>query len=225
MSDPRRLSAWSCPACPITRPLRADPNLTPLLDVVLQLIMFFMMLVHFGTRIEGATQSVRAGAPAALPRSDLALERLVVSIDEQGRLIVDDEAFEGASAARWWTDQARQRRQDQQALGGPGEELPTVVVIRADRRATYGAVRKTMAMVQTLGFARFTLVVIREVLPVSRSHRHPPLAENVPFPVTPMLDMAFQLLAFFGADVPAAFERDAHRPLPALCALGVAEAG
>ncbi len=32
---------------------------------------------------------------------------------------------------------------------------------------------------------------------MSRSHRHPPLAENVPFPVTPMLDMAFQLLAFF----------------------------
>ncbi len=143
-----------------------DLNLTPLLDVVLQLITFFMMLVHFGTRVEGASQAVRLPvAPAALPGSDLALERLVVSIDEQGRLVVGDEAFEGASAARWWTEQARQRRQDQQALGGPGEELPTVVVIRADRRATYGAIRKTMAMAQTLGFARFTLVVIREVLP------------------------------------------------------------
>jgi biopolymer transport protein ExbD len=32
---------------------------------------------------------------------------------------------------------------------------------------------------------------------MSRSHRHQALAENVPFPVTPMLDMAFQLLAFF----------------------------
>ena len=29
-------------------------NLTPLLDVVLQLITFFMMLIHFGTKIEGA---------------------------------------------------------------------------------------------------------------------------------------------------------------------------
>ena len=33
-----------------------SPNLTPLLDVVLQLITFFMMLVHFGTRLEGATR-------------------------------------------------------------------------------------------------------------------------------------------------------------------------
>lgn len=143
-----------------------DMNLTPLLDVVLQLITFFMMLVHFGTRIEGASQAVRLPiAPAALPGSDLALERLVVSIDEEDRLIADDEALEGPSATRWWTDQARRRRADQRALGGPGEELPTIVVIRADRRATYGAIRKTMATAQTLGFARFTLVVIREVLP------------------------------------------------------------
>ena len=34
----------------------ANPNLTPLLDVVLQLITFFMMLVHFGTRLEGSTR-------------------------------------------------------------------------------------------------------------------------------------------------------------------------
>lgn len=32
---------------------------------------------------------------------------------------------------------------------------------------------------------------------MSRSSRKRPLPENVPFPVTPMLDMAFQLLAFF----------------------------
>ena len=45
-----------------------NPNLTPLLDVVLQLITFFMMLVHFGTRLEGATKAVRAaGCAAALP--------------------------------------------------------------------------------------------------------------------------------------------------------------
>ena len=54
-----------------------SPNLTPLLDVVLQLITFFMMLVHFGTRLEGATKAVRLPvAPAALPGSDLTFDRL-----------------------------------------------------------------------------------------------------------------------------------------------------
>ena len=47
-------------------------NLTPLLDVVLQLITFFMMLIHFGTKLEGATKAVRLPvAPAALPGADL----------------------------------------------------------------------------------------------------------------------------------------------------------
>ena len=48
-----------------------SPNLTPLLDVVLQLITFFMMLVHFGTRLDSATKAVRLPlAPAALPGSE-----------------------------------------------------------------------------------------------------------------------------------------------------------
>src|SRR5258708_4918487 len=37
-------------------PAVANPNLTPLLDVGLQLITVFMMLVHFGTRLEGPTK-------------------------------------------------------------------------------------------------------------------------------------------------------------------------
>ena len=35
------------------------PNLTPLLDVVLQLITFFMMLIHFGNKLEGESTAIR----------------------------------------------------------------------------------------------------------------------------------------------------------------------
>src|SRR4051812_13818419 len=85
-------------------------NLTPLLDVVLQLITFFMMLIHCGTKLEGARRAVRLPvAPAALPGSDLSFDRLVVSLDRGGRLLVDDEVLEGRAAERWWADQARRR--------------------------------------------------------------------------------------------------------------------
>jgi biopolymer transport protein ExbD len=147
-------------------PERADPNLTPLLDVVLQLIAFFLMLVHFGTRVEGARQEIRLPvAPAALPGTDLALERLVVALDSDGRLRVEDhdEPLDGDAARRWWAEQAAERRSVQRELGGPGGELPTVVVVRADRDATYGALRRMLAEAQMLGFARFSLVVIREL--------------------------------------------------------------
>jgi biopolymer transport protein ExbD len=142
-----------------------EPNLTPLLDVVLQLITFFMMLIHFGTQVEGAARAVRLPvASAALPGSDIALERLVVAIDADGRLLDDEgQPLDPEAAIAWWTARAEERREHQRALGGPAGELPTVVVVRADRDATYGDVRRALAEAQRHGFARFTLVVVREI--------------------------------------------------------------
>jgi biopolymer transport protein ExbD len=140
----------------------ANPNLTPLLDVVLQLITFFMMLIHFGTRLEGATRTVRLPtAPSALPGADLALDRLVVIIDTQGRLLVDDRALEATEAEAWWAEQATRRREGQETLGGPVEDLSTVVIVRADKDAPYSTIRRTLATAQARGFAHFSLVVLR----------------------------------------------------------------
>jgi biopolymer transport protein ExbD len=142
-----------------------SPNLTPLLDVVLQLITFFMMLVHFGTRLEGATKAVRLPvAPAALPGSDLTFDRLGVAMDAQGRLLVDGRALDDQAASAWWSEQAKSRRAGLEALGEPAagrDDLPTVVIVRADRGASYGAVRRALADAQDKGFAHFSLVVLR----------------------------------------------------------------
>lgn len=137
-------------------------NLTPLLDVVLQLITFFMMLIHFGTKLEGATKSVRLPvAPAALPGADLGIDRLVVGLDRSGKLLVEGEPLESNESQRWWADQAKRRMEGQETLGGVAEDLPTNVVIRADKDASYGVVRRTLAEAQERGFANFSLVVLR----------------------------------------------------------------
>jgi len=143
-----------------------NPNLTPLLDVVLQLITFFMMLVHFGARLEGATKAVRLPlAPAALPGTDLTFDRLAVSMNSQGRLLVEGHPLEARATLAWWADQAKTRRAGLETLGegaaASADELPTVVIVRADRAAPYGAVRRTVAEAQEKGFAHFSLVVLR----------------------------------------------------------------
>ena len=141
-------------------------NLTPLLDVVLQLITFFMMLIHFGNRVEGEDAAIRLPtAPAALPAGDLALDRLVVVVDARGRLIAEDETLDGKAAGPWGADQARKRKAGLETIGEPGAELSTLVVVRADREATYGTVRGLLAAAQDQGFARFSLVVLREGSP------------------------------------------------------------
>jgi biopolymer transport protein ExbD len=142
-----------------------NPNLTPLLDVVLQLITFFMMLVHFGTRLEGATKVIRLPvAPAALPGSDLTFDRLSVVLDARGRLQVGGQWLGEEAAATWWAQQAKARKAGLETLKDPAaaaDELPTVVIVRADRAASYGAVRRTLATAQEQGFAHFSLVVLR----------------------------------------------------------------
>jgi biopolymer transport protein ExbD len=146
-----------------------NPNLTPLLDVVLQLITFFMMLVHFGTVLEGSTKGVRLPlAPAALPGSDLTIDRLGVAMDAKGRLLVAGDALDEAAASAWWAAQAKARRAGLETLGEPAAKddmLPTVVILRADRAASYGAVRRTLAEAQDKGFAHFSLVVLRRNTP------------------------------------------------------------
>jgi len=137
-------------------------NLTPLLDVVLQLITFFMMLIHFGSRLEGATKAVRLPlAAAALPGSDLAIDRLVAVIDARGALLVEGRTLEGKAAEAWWAEQATLRREGQEMLGGVVEDISTVVVVRADKDASYGTIRRTLATAQERGFAHFSLVVVR----------------------------------------------------------------
>lgn len=143
-----------------------SPNLTPLLDVVLQLITFFMMLVHFGTQLEGTTKAVRLPvAPAALPGSDLTFDCLSVAMDAQGRLLVEGQSLDLPAQAAWWTAQAKERRAGLETLeqsDAPINELPTVVILRADRSASYGAVRRALSEAQDKGFAHFSLVVLRE---------------------------------------------------------------
>ena len=83
----------------------AGVNLTPLLDVVLQLITFFMMLIHFGSRIEGPSRWARLPvAPAALANGDLGFDRLVATIDSRGAIRDGDRALAGLAAETWWTN-------------------------------------------------------------------------------------------------------------------------
>ena len=141
-------------------------NLTPLLDVVLQLITFFMMLIHFGTKLEGEDAAIKLPeTAAALPGNDLSLERLAVGLDEGGRLTSGETRVAADRGDDWWGEQAAGRRKGQRVIGDEAPELPTLVVVRADKRVAYGKVRKLLEVAQNRGFARFSLVVVRSQTP------------------------------------------------------------
>src|SRR6185312_3590007 len=68
----------------------SDPNLTPLLDVVLQLLMFFMMCVNFVS--EQVTESVKLPtAQSALPMSKKETDVLYLNLNNKGLLVAPGE--------------------------------------------------------------------------------------------------------------------------------------
>ncbi len=78
--------------------------------------------------------------------------------------LVHGRALDEEAASQWWADQAKIRRAGLEMLGDPRvvrDDLPTVVILRADKAASYGAVRRALAEAQDKGFAHFSLVVLR----------------------------------------------------------------
>src|SRR5947209_19481968 len=75
--------------------LKAEPNLTPLLDVVFQLITFFMLLINFSS--DNYDQRVRlpvAGTARPVEDAEKAAEdRLVLNIDKDGHLLINGEVM------------------------------------------------------------------------------------------------------------------------------------
>jgi biopolymer transport protein ExbD len=145
-----------------TGPDHVQPNLTPLLDVVLQLITFFMMLVHFGSRVEDSAVAVKLPvAPAALPGDDPGLDRLIITLDTDNNLINGREKIALTDQSGWWARQASLRREGAKLLNMATTSLPTRVFVRGDRQLAYSRLRQSLTDGQKAGFSQFSLVVRR----------------------------------------------------------------
>src|SRR5512136_1661575 len=74
----------------LTSEVRAEPNLTPLLDVVFQLITFFMLVINFTA--DNYDQRVHLPvAGSARPVEDtqrVSEDRIVLNVDRDGHLLV-----------------------------------------------------------------------------------------------------------------------------------------
>lgn len=133
---------------------RAEPNLTPILDMVFQLITFFMLVINF----KAATVDLNLELPvigSAMPSDSADSDVMILNIDKDGRLLVYGEeknidayvAQEAQSALRV----ARLTDPEFQ----PGEELPKTVIIRADRATPFGLLNHVIRACQAQGFRKF----------------------------------------------------------------------
>ena len=142
--------------------MKAEPNLTPLLDVVFQLITFFMLVINFSS--ENYDQRVRLPvAESARPIDDsqqVSEDRLVLNVDEEGHLLIGGEVQPLHQALQTIKHQADLVRLNMRAAGtkiGASGSLPTTIIFRADRDATFGTILPLIKGCQSNGFRKFAL--------------------------------------------------------------------
>ena len=121
----------------------AEINVTPFVDVMLVLLIIFMVTAPL----------LVTGVPVDLPESraealEQETEPVQISIDEEGRVFIDDEQFGGPGlAARLEEIAAAQDAQD-----------PRQIMLRADRALDWGMVMGVMGELNRVGLNRVALV-------------------------------------------------------------------
>ena len=141
----------------LTHESRVEPNLTPILDMVFQLITFFMLVINFkGAALDRSLQLPVLGS--ARPLDTQGQEGLLVlNIDADGRLKVYGVEKDIAS---YIAKEAQVEAQKLTAAGRkyqPGDELPATVVIRADQQTQFTRLNAVITACQMHGYRKFSL--------------------------------------------------------------------
>ncbi len=145
--------------------IKAEPDLTPLLDIVFQLITFFMLVINFGN--DNYDQRVRlpvAASAAAVEPGPVEEDRLVLNIDKEGRLLINGAELTMDDAMKEIRNQADIKRRDaeryaeKKKLPKPDpNNLSTNVIIRCDRVTPYSDLYRLITACQERGFRKFSL--------------------------------------------------------------------
>jgi biopolymer transport protein ExbD len=168
---------------PVSEGSVAEPNLTPLLDVVLQLLMFFMMCVNFVS--EQVNEEIRlpnSQSVKPMDKSDTDVlflnfkpfalkdfqDRLPADVlarvqerfreGDQCILVPGKEPMRPNDLSAWLKQQYddAKRAAESRTDGGP-KEVNTAIVIRAHKDAEYTQVFDILQMCKNVGYTRLKL--------------------------------------------------------------------
>lgn len=140
-----------------TSATHAEPNLTPILDMVFQLITFFVLVMNFkSAEIDASLRLPVVGS--AMPVETRTSDLLVLNIDKEGSLKVYNDVVKDipnyikneAQASRLAARRVNSKIKDD-------DELPTMVVVRADKEIPFKLLNRVITCCQENGFRSFSL--------------------------------------------------------------------
>ncbi len=142
-----------------TNEIRAEPNLVPLLDLVFQLIMFFMVCVNFVN--QQVNEDIKLPvAQSARPMDKTELDVLFLNMDQNGRLVVPgrDQPLTTLAQMRVYLRQVyADAKGAAEEKGDKSGRVKTAVVIRADKLATYLRIFELLQLCKEIGYQKLQL--------------------------------------------------------------------
>lgn len=134
---------------------RAEPNLTPILDMVFQLITFFMLVISFRASDFDKSLVLPVVGSAAPADEDPAGEFLILNLRSGGKLFVQGK--EEPNIEGFLNFEAKKL---QAALEPDSDEFVTVV-IRADRALRCDFLMRVIDACKKSGLSKFDFMVLR----------------------------------------------------------------
>ncbi|MDB5390178.1 MAG: Biopolymer transport protein ExbD/TolR [Planctomycetaceae bacterium] len=134
----------------------AEPNLTPILDLVFQLITFFMLVINF----KGASMDLTLKLPvlgSARPlKWEGKMEPLLLNINREGKVHAYGQSVD---VEQHVLREARLLKLQLESIGKPlkNNELPVPVIIRADRGVPFRELNHVIEVCQKQGYIQFSL--------------------------------------------------------------------
>lgn len=141
-----------------TSAANAEPNLTPMLDMVFQLITFFMLVSNFKAASLDLSLKLPVVGSARPVDTKGAEELLILNIAQSGKLMVYgyEREIEPYIASESRVSKASAKANNP-AFNPDKDELPGTVVIRADKVTPFAEVNKVITICQEKGYRKFAL--------------------------------------------------------------------
>ena len=149
---------------------KCEPNLIPLLDLVLQLVMFFMVCANFVMeQIDEGIRLPEAVVAKPIEKKDEYI--IFLNVDKDGKVILagldaqgdDPDANILTNPAQVKSYMDRRYREDMRRRPKEGEAKPSpsLLIVRADKEAPFEKVYAVMKACRTAGYERAQLRAIR----------------------------------------------------------------
>jgi biopolymer transport protein ExbD len=141
-----------------------DINLTPLLDLVLQLIMFFMITVNF-VRVDQFDDSITLPlASEAVPLDNTAEDWIFLNLDGGGRLVgtLKNALLDTPGKLKAHLEREKESLERTFKARGKTGEIKVVVILRADEQCEFGEIAACLHSCQRAGFKYWQLRVMTE---------------------------------------------------------------